>query len=153
MKIALVTYNSIFAVEKQGWITDDIFVIQDDNYRTWYVDRFGFDAKNHSFQQRGVSKIEKVIGNHWLQLAAHLDEFDMVFIYVGDSGSERTIKFAKQNRLDPEKATFVMCHCNEDDKKSLIASCGFSKSTILMCECGGQITFSVLYADLCKKVF
>ena len=146
MKIAMLSYNSILPTKGNGWVDGTLFMIQTENASGWGAQQMGFgtSAKLRELRDEGIDQVKGTVMGHWDQLADLLPELDKVVIYVGDSGSEHTIKYAAERKLDAEKAVFVLCDCNEPNKRSLIEENGFSKSHVIMCECGGRRTMARL---------
>ena len=68
--------------------------------------------------------------------------FDVVVIYVSNSGGEYMIRYAAEHHLDASKALFVMCGCHDSAKKQLLAEHGFGKSRIMISECAGRDTLA-----------
>lgn len=142
MKIAMLSYNSILSSESNGWINDALFMIQSENASGWGAQQIGFGTRTElrKLRNEGIGQVQGTVMGHWDQLADLLPELDKVVIYVGDSGSEHTIKYAAEKGLSAEKAVFVLCDCNERKKRHLVAESGFEGAPIIMCECGGRRT-------------
>jgi len=146
MKIAMLSYNSILSAKRNGWVDDALFMIQSDNGKAYGAPQIGIGTRAELSELRaeGIGQVQGAVIGHWDQLADLLPELDKVVIYVGDSGSEHTIRYAAECKLDAEKAVFVLCYCNEHNKRRLIEKNGFGKSPVIMCECGGRSTMAQL---------
>jgi hypothetical protein len=146
MKIAMLSYNSILSTKGNGWVDDALFMIQSDSGKAYGAPQIGIGTLPELQQMRneGVSQVQGAVMRHWDHLADLLPELDKVVIYVGDNGSEHTIRYAAERKLDAKKAIFVLCDCNEQNKRRLIEENGFGKSPIIMCECGGRRTMARL---------
>lgn len=149
MKIAMLSYNSILPHRKNGWVTDNLYMIQEENGKAFGAPQFavGTLPQLGRLRDEGIHQVQQQVAGHWEQLADVLPDLDAVVIYVGDRGSEDTIQYAAERKLEPKKAMFVLCGCNEQNKRRMIAKNGFGKSHTLMCECGGRSTM----ADLAQK--
>lgn len=142
-KAAMLSYNTFLRGVPNGWNEGNLFVIQNDNGQDWGAPQFGVAtslAGLDALAANGDQKVASTVAGHWDQLAAELLALDEVVIYVGDRGSEHTIKHAAEHGLDPAKAVFVLCNCNMSAKEAAIDSHGFGESRRVMCECGGQHT-------------
>lgn len=146
MKIAMLSYNSILSAKGNGWIDDSLFMIQSENASGWGAQQMGFGtpADLRELRNEGIGQVQGTVKSHWDQLADLLPELDKVVIYVGDRGSEHTIRYATERKLDAGKAVFVLCDCNEQNKRRLIEENGFGKAPVIMCECGGRRTMARL---------
>lgn len=146
MKIAMLSYNSILSAKGNGWIDDALFMIQSDNGKAYGAPQIGIGtiAELSKLRAEGIDQVQGAVIGHWDQLADLLPQLDKVVIYVGDSGSEHTIRYAAERKLGAEKAVFVLCDCNEHNKRRLIEENGFGKSPVIMCECGGRRTMARL---------
>ena len=75
-----------------------------------------------------------------------ISEFDKIIFFVT---SDLFIRLVSEAGLDPKKAVFVFCDCNESRKLKIINDLGFSSSKIIDCECGGRHTmFGLFYSAL-----
>jgi len=142
MKIAAISYNSILSGRKNGWIDEGLFLIQNDPGQVFLAQQHvtGTIPERAKVRTQGISKVEGAVMSHWETLIEVLPQFDKVLIYVGDSGSKHTIRYASEHGLDAAKAIFILCDCNENKKRQLIRQYGFGESEVIMCECGGQLT-------------
>lgn len=143
-KAAMLSYNTFLPGVPNGWVEDSLFVIQGDNGQNWGAPQFApLLILDRAIKAAELSVTRKV-GRHWEQLSEHLPLFDAVVIYVGDRGSEHTIRHAALHQLDPSKAMFVLCDCNMDAKEEAISRHGFAASKRIMCECGGHATMETM---------
>ena len=142
MKVAVISYNAILPERDNGWVTDSLFMIQSDRGTMFGAPQVGFGTSEKLREMRydGINVVAQIVKGHWQLLAEALQSLDKVFIYVGDNGSEGTIQHAAENGLNPSKAVFVLCDCNEHAKRSLISANGFTESHVIMCECSGRRT-------------
>lgn len=140
MRIAMLSYNAILPDRQNGWVDESLYMIQSDKGKPFGAQQFGIGTLSelHQAREDGISQVHGMVKNHWEQLAAVLPELDAVVIYVGDNGSEHTIKYAAERQLESSKAVFVLCSCNMHNKKKLIAENGFGESRVVQCECGGR---------------
>jgi hypothetical protein len=140
MKIAMLSYNSILPEEGNGWVNGILFMIQSETGQAYGAAQNAPLYLAGAARAQGIQQVQGMVASHWDQLAEILPELDAVIIYVGDSGSEHTIKHAADHGLDPSKAIFVSCSCNRQGKAQLIREHGFEASPVIMCECGGRDT-------------
>lgn len=139
-KAAMISYNAFLGGAPNGWVNDSLFVIQNDNGEKWGEPQYAPLPLVDQVRRAAEKSVTNKVGRHWEQLSEHLPSFDTVVIYVGDRGSEHTIRHAALHKLDPSKAVFVLCDCNLDAKESAISKHGFAESRRVMCECGGHAT-------------
>jgi len=146
MRIAMLSYNSILPDEDNGWVRDTLYMIQSDRGITHGVPQsvHGTLEELRQVRYEGIDQVQDAVRNHWTQLGELLPKLDKVVIYVGDSGSEHTISYAAEHGLSADKAMFVLCSCNQHDKRRLIKESGFGESSVIMCECSGRQTMARL---------
>jgi len=84
---------------------------------------------------------------HWQQLTQELPTIDCVIFYVGGSKIENDIKAIHELGLPANKAIFVFCNCQHDEKMEILYKYGFSDSLIIRCECGGKNTMKQIMID------
>ncbi len=143
--IALVSYNGFVDGESNGWKErgdKKVLLFQNSGGLSWGAQQ---RPQSQSELVAGAKSVERQIGCHWGVLADAIPELDTVYFYVGSYGAERAIELAREHRLDPGKAAFVLCDCGYSKKIGLIREYGFSSSRIIMCECGGHTTMRRLY--------
>ncbi len=139
-KAAMLSYNTFLRGQPNGWLNESLFVIQNENGQKWAAPQNVPIPKMFEEQVKGDQLVQNTVQGHWQQLSDQLPSFNHVVIYVGDRGSEHTIKHAAEHKLDPAKAIFVMCSCNIAGKENTIRRHGFGNSKLIACECGGQQT-------------
>ena len=146
MKIAMLSYNSILPDKDNGWVRESLYMIQSDRGITHGVPQFVYGTLKdlHKVRYEGIDQVQGAVKNHWAQLAELLPKLDKVVVYVGDSGSEHTIRYAAEHGLGADKAVFVLCDCNEHSKRRIIQESGFGESPVVMCECSGRQTMAQL---------
>ena len=140
----MLSYNSILPDEDNGWVGDTLYMIQSDRGITHGVPQsvYGTLEKLRRVRYEGIDQVQDAVRNHWTRLGELLPELDKVVIYVGDSGSEHTIRYAAEHGLRAANAIFVLCDCNGNNKRRLIKESGFGESPVVMCECSGRQTMA-----------
>ncbi|MEI7749617.1 MAG: hypothetical protein WCJ25_01290 [Candidatus Moraniibacteriota bacterium] len=150
--VALVSYNGFVGGESNGWKEQGgnrVLLLQNSGGESWGAKQ---GPQSQSELVEGANSVSRQIGGLWGVLVDALPELDMVYFYVGSTGAEKAIELAKRHRLDPGKATFVLCDCGYSGKMRLIEECGFSSSRVIMCACGGHSTMRRLYDDALATV-
>ena len=71
---------------------------------------------------------------------------DHVYLYVGNSGGEDTIRQTKE--ISADKITYVMCDCNSGLKRRLIQEAGNANAELIYAECGGRETLQEILEKL-----
>ena len=144
MNIAMISYNAFLHDEENGLKErngNSVLLLQNQKKTMWGLLKSRSDADEAVWRD----KVIEIVGPLWAKLLAELDTIDKVVIYVGAYGAERVIDLAALNGLVPEKAIFVMCDCNIEQKVSVIHSTGFSSSRVIDCVCGGQDVMLEIY--------
>ncbi len=144
MKTVVISYNSIVGGEENGWKVNgenSVLLIQNADGRIWGIDQFNIN------KEKSAKETEKVINLLWEQLKHALPNADKVVLYVGSHGAHTWIELAYVNGLTPDRAIFVMCHCNITKKMETLSKYGFSTSKITMCRCGGHYDMLKIYQN------
>jgi hypothetical protein len=144
MKTAMISYNTFVQGEENGWKHGPnaaVLLLQNTTGATWGTSQSG---KSHD---EWYAETVAIVDPLWEQLKSELPTLDCVIMYVGSHGAERIIELAALYGLTPDRALFVLCHCNSGYKMMAISTNGFEASPIIGCECGGHETMKRLYEE------
>lgn len=135
-QVAIITYNRIGEGEYENGVTDGpgirLFIAQNGHKSKWAADPdYGSRASRKETRVRMARHVTNMV---------NLEDMDHVFIYVGGSGGEETIRQSRD--LPANKVTYVMCDCNWDNKNEMIKSIGNAGAKVIECSCGGQIVLA-----------
>ncbi len=142
-KIAIVTYNRIGAGQYDNGVIEradkQIYIAQNGHKSKW--------AANPDSSESGKEQTRKNAATYAVK-AFDLKDMDQVFLYVGSDGGEEAIRQTAQ--IPADNITYVMCGCNDSQKRSMISAHGNSKAKIQSCECGGRDTLEEILKRLLK---
>jgi len=147
MKIAMISYNTFVNGVNNGLRSNGenhILLLQNANGDTWGISQSGTEKQWYQETKTTVDPL-------WEQLQKELPTIDKVVFYVGSYGAERVIELAGEHGLTPDRAIFVLCHCNLHKKLSVIQERGFTASKLIYCECGGHGTMRNIYQEFLNK--
>lgn len=148
MKAALVSYNTFVRGEANGWKQvgeNGVLLLQNAEGKTWGVSQIG---QSHL---KWHEETKTIVDPLWQQLQGELTHIEKVILYVGSYGAERFIELAAAHGLTPEMVIFVFCDCNVVQKRSMLQQCGFSRSLVIPCECGGHQTMLRIFQNILSQ--
>lgn len=140
-RIAIVTYNRIGEGQYSNGVIQrgdrQIFIAQNGHRSEWAADP-GVDRE----QTRGIraAVVTDVLSS------VNLKDMDRVFLYVGTSGGEEAIRQTAD--IPADKVTYVMCFCNDSQKRQMIRAQGNASARIVHCECGGRDALERILKEL-----
>lgn len=153
MKAAFLTYNSVgqSGTYPNGVVTRNghqAIIVQHSKGKSWGADDLGAllgkptdsDQTRTEEERKELKEIRdtrsQLVSELYSEVFGQSELPDYVVVYVGAGGSEGAIGLAATAPHD--RVCFVMCDCNLDIKRRLVASYGMSSARIVMCSCGGQ---------------
>jgi len=143
-KIAFITYNYIWNWEYKNWIIKthnrEIYVSQSEDSQIKHRDLGWKEYRVLDNKRDDKDFVNKVLDNVVWQIK--LEEMDHTYLYIGKKTAQELISRTKN--LVAEKITYVICDCDEYEKRKNISDYGRKWANITMCECGWRKTMKHL---------
>lgn len=147
-KIAFITYNYIWNWEYKNWAikttsNKEIYISQSEDSQIKHRDLGWKEYRVLDNKRNDKDFVKNVLDNVVGQIK--LEEMDHTYLYVGKKTAQELISRTKD--LVAEKITYVICDCDEYEKRENIRKYGKEWADIVMCECGWRTTMK----DLLEK--